>query len=45
MSEDPRIRTFLKPAEVLAEPGCFPCKDGGVRVVAPAVEKVERTPA
>ena len=44
-SDDPRIRTFLKPAEVLAEPGCFPCKDGGVRVVAPAVEKAERTPA
>ncbi len=44
-SEDPRIRTFLKPAEVLAEPGCFPCKDGGVRVVTPAAEKVGRTPA
>ena len=44
-SEDPRIRTFLRPDEVLAEPDCFPCKDRGVRVVAPAVEKVERTPA
>src|SRR5713226_6110661 len=37
-SEDPRIRTFLRPEEVLAEPGCFPCKDGGVRVVTPASE-------
>ncbi len=44
-SEDPRIHTFLRPAEVLAEPGCFPCKDGGVRVVAPAADKAESTPA
>jgi len=44
-SEDPRIRTFLHPAEVLAEPGCFPRKEGGVRVVTPAAEKVGRTPA
>ena len=44
-SEDPRIRTFLKPAEVLAEPGCFPCKDGGVRVVTPAADKIGRTPS
>jgi phospholipid/cholesterol/gamma-HCH transport system ATP-binding protein len=44
-SDDPRIRTFLKPADVLVEPGCFPCKDGGVRVVSPAAGEVERTPA
>jgi phospholipid/cholesterol/gamma-HCH transport system ATP-binding protein len=44
-SLDPRIRTFLMPAEVLAEPGCFPCKDGGIRVVDQAAEKVARTPA
>lgn len=43
-SDDPRIRTFLRPDEVLAEPGCFPCKDGGVRVVAPAAGKIEQAP-
>ncbi len=38
-ADDPRIRTFLRPAEVLATPGCFPCKDGGVRVVTPPMDK------
>jgi phospholipid/cholesterol/gamma-HCH transport system ATP-binding protein len=42
-SDDPRIRTFLRPDEVLAEPGCFPCKDGGVRVVVPVADKTEST--
>jgi phospholipid/cholesterol/gamma-HCH transport system ATP-binding protein len=44
-STDPRIRTFLKPAEVLAEPGCFPCKDGGVRVVEATVGIAEKATA
>src|SRR5207244_10837934 len=36
-ADDPRIRTFLSPQEVLAAPGCFPAKDGGIRVVTPTV--------
>ena len=44
-SNDPRIRTFLRPDEVLVEPGCFPCKDGGVRVISPMPEKAEQAPA
>jgi phospholipid/cholesterol/gamma-HCH transport system ATP-binding protein len=44
-SDDPRIRTFLRPDEVLAEPGCFPHKDGGIRVVSPMPEKAEQAPA
>ncbi len=43
-SDDPRIKTFLKPEDVLVEPGCFPCKDGGIRVVTTAADKAE-TPA
>jgi len=37
-ADDPRIRTFLRPHEVLATPGCFPDKDGGIRVVAPTMD-------
>lgn len=44
-SDDPRIRTFLRPEEVLAEPGCFPHKDGGIRVVPPMLEKAEKASA
>ena len=44
-SDDPRIRTFLKPEEVLAEPGCFPHKDGGIRIVPPMPEKAEQAQA
>ena len=44
-SDDPRIRTFLRPEEVLTERGCFPCKDGGIRVAPPAADTVRRTPA
>lgn len=44
-SDDPRIRTFLKPEEVLTEPGCFPCKDGSIRVAQPEAETIRRTPA
>jgi phospholipid/cholesterol/gamma-HCH transport system ATP-binding protein len=44
-SDDPRIRTFLKPEEVLAEPGCFPHKDGGIRVVPPMSDKAEQASA
>jgi len=39
IADDPRIRTFLRPQEVLTAPGCFPDKDGGIRVVAPAMDK------
>ena len=42
-ADDPRIRTFLRPHEILATPGCFPDKDGGIRVVAPTMD--EETPA
>jgi len=42
-ADDPRIRTFLSPQEVLATPGCFPDKDGGIRVVAPTMD--EESPA
>ena len=41
-ADDPRIRTFLSPEEVLATRGCFPHKDGGIRVVAPTQD--EETP-
>jgi phospholipid/cholesterol/gamma-HCH transport system ATP-binding protein len=44
-SDDPRIRTFLKPEEVLTEPGCFPCKDGGIRMAQPETETIRGTPA
>jgi len=43
-SNDPRIRGFLKPDEMLPERGCFPFKDGGIRVVT-AARKFERPPA
>jgi phospholipid/cholesterol/gamma-HCH transport system ATP-binding protein len=42
-ADDPRIRTFLRPQEVLATPGCFPDKDGGIRVVASTMD--EESPA
>src|SRR5207302_1579049 len=42
-ADDPRIRTFLSPQEVLAAPGCFPAKDGGIRVVTPTMD--EESPA
>ncbi len=42
-ADDPRIRAFLRPHEILATPGCFPDKDGGIRVVAPTMD--EETPA
>jgi phospholipid/cholesterol/gamma-HCH transport system ATP-binding protein len=43
-SDDPRIRTFLKPEEMLTGRGCFPCKDGGIRT-AQAAGTIRRTPA
>lgn len=42
-ADDPRIRTFLRPHEVLATPGCFPDKGGGIRVLAPTMD--EESPA
>ena len=42
-ADDTRIRTFLRPDEVLATPGCFPDKDGGIRVVTPTMD--EESPA
>jgi phospholipid/cholesterol/gamma-HCH transport system ATP-binding protein len=42
-SGDPRIRTFLKPEEMLTERGCFPCKNGGIRTVQ-AADTARRAP-
>jgi len=42
-ADDPRIRTFLSPQEVLATPGCFPDKDGGIRVVTPTMDEESPT--
>jgi len=44
-SDDPRIRTFLKPEEMLTARGCFPCKGGGIRTASAAAETIRRTPA
>jgi phospholipid/cholesterol/gamma-HCH transport system ATP-binding protein len=43
-SQDTRVRGFLRPDEMLPQPGCFPRKDGGVRTPA-AADKIEGAPA
>jgi len=42
-ADDPRIRTFLSPEEFLTTPGCFPHKDGGIRVVPPTMDEESPT--